>query len=176
MTRRDCGIAVLVDSQRPVLRAGLDRRDDVLLASYQDMLATPVAAMQAICSVPGPRYRPALIAHISPRGPRRPGHSTSIRACAHSATSSRPPRRDPSQPARWRCSLEAWRERGDGARRTGRQSDRAIFRQSGLTGVAAMAGVIAGLILDISIACGSVRERTPTSSSSLLAFPSVSLQ
>ena len=40
----------------------------------------------------------------------------------------------------------------DGARRSGRQSDRAIFRQSGLTGVAAMAGVIAGLILDISIA------------------------
>jgi putative peptidoglycan lipid II flippase len=40
----------------------------------------------------------------------------------------------------------------DGPRRTGRQSDRAIFRQSGLTGVAAMAGVIAGLILDVSIA------------------------
>jgi putative peptidoglycan lipid II flippase len=40
----------------------------------------------------------------------------------------------------------------DGTRRSGRQSDRAIFRQSGLTGVAAMAGVIAGLILDISIA------------------------
>jgi putative peptidoglycan lipid II flippase len=39
-----------------------------------------------------------------------------------------------------------------GPRRTGRQSDRAIFRQSGLTGVAAMAGVIAGLILDVSIA------------------------
>jgi putative peptidoglycan lipid II flippase len=40
----------------------------------------------------------------------------------------------------------------DGARRAGRHSDRAIFRQSGLTGVAAMAGVIAGLILDVSIA------------------------
>lgn len=40
----------------------------------------------------------------------------------------------------------------DKARPTGRQSDRAIFRQSGLTGIAAMAGVIAGLILDISIA------------------------
>ncbi|MFI5285588.1 MAG: murein biosynthesis integral membrane protein MurJ [Candidatus Dormibacteria bacterium] len=40
----------------------------------------------------------------------------------------------------------------DGIRRTGRHSDRAIFRQSGLTGVAAMAGVIAGLILDIAIA------------------------
>ena len=40
----------------------------------------------------------------------------------------------------------------DGGRRTGRQSDRAIFRQSGLTGAAAAAGVIAGLILDISIA------------------------
>jgi hypothetical protein len=48
---------------------GLDRRDDVLLASYQDMLATPVAAMQAICTFLGLAYRPALIEHISPRGP-----------------------------------------------------------------------------------------------------------
>ncbi len=39
-----------------------------------------------------------------------------------------------------------------GGRRSGRQSDRAIFRQSGLTGIAAGAGLIAGLILDISIA------------------------
>jgi putative peptidoglycan lipid II flippase len=35
---------------------------------------------------------------------------------------------------------------------SGRQSDRAIFRQSGLTGVAATAGIIAGLVLQISIA------------------------
>jgi hypothetical protein len=48
---------------------GLDRRDDVLLASYQDMLATPVEAMQAICRFLGLTYRPALIEHISPRGP-----------------------------------------------------------------------------------------------------------
>jgi hypothetical protein len=48
---------------------GLDRRDDVLLASYQDMLATPVEAMQAICRFLGLGYRPALIEHISPRGP-----------------------------------------------------------------------------------------------------------
>ena len=48
---------------------GLDRRDDVLLASYQDMLATPVVAMQAICTFLGLAYRPALIEHISPRGP-----------------------------------------------------------------------------------------------------------
>jgi putative peptidoglycan lipid II flippase len=40
----------------------------------------------------------------------------------------------------------------DGGRPTGRQSDRAIFRQSGLTGVAAGAGIIAGLVLDVSIA------------------------
>jgi hypothetical protein len=48
---------------------GLDRRDDVLLASYQDMLAAPVTAMQAICAFLGLPYRPALIEHISPRGP-----------------------------------------------------------------------------------------------------------
>ena len=39
-----------------------------------------------------------------------------------------------------------------GVRPPDQHSDRAIFRQSGLTGVAAMAGVIAGLILDVSIA------------------------
>jgi len=48
---------------------GLDRRDDVLLASYQDMLATPAPAMQEICDFLGLEYRPALIEHISPRGP-----------------------------------------------------------------------------------------------------------
>jgi Sulfotransferase family len=47
---------------------GLDRRDDVLLASYQDMLATPVAAMQSICTFLDLTYRPALIEHIAPRG------------------------------------------------------------------------------------------------------------
>jgi hypothetical protein len=47
---------------------GLDRRDDVLLASYQDMLATPVAAMQSICAFLDLTYRPALIEHIAPRG------------------------------------------------------------------------------------------------------------
>jgi Sulfotransferase family len=48
---------------------GLDRRDDVLLASYQDMLAAPVTAMQAICRFLVLAYRPALVEHISPRGP-----------------------------------------------------------------------------------------------------------
>jgi hypothetical protein len=47
---------------------GLDRRDDVLLASYQDMLATPVDSMQSICTFLGLTYRPELIEHISPRG------------------------------------------------------------------------------------------------------------
>ena len=32
---------------------GLDRRDDVLLTSYQDMLATPSSAMQRICQFLG---------------------------------------------------------------------------------------------------------------------------
>ena len=48
---------------------GLDRREDVLLASYQDMLASPAPAMQAICGFLRLEYRPALIEHISPRGP-----------------------------------------------------------------------------------------------------------
>ena len=48
---------------------GLDRRDDVLLASYQDMLATPVEAMQAICTFLGLDYRAcADRAHLASRG------------------------------------------------------------------------------------------------------------
>ncbi len=46
---------------------GLDRRDDVLLTSYQDMLASPSAAMQHICRFLGLEFRTALIEHISPR-------------------------------------------------------------------------------------------------------------
>jgi murein biosynthesis integral membrane protein MurJ len=41
---------------------------------------------------------------------------------------------------------------GGGEPPSGRHSDRAIFRQSGLTGIAAGAGIIAGLVLDVSIA------------------------
>jgi hypothetical protein len=46
---------------------GLDRRDDVLLASYEDMLTAPVVAMQTLCRFLGLRYRHELIAHVSPR-------------------------------------------------------------------------------------------------------------
>lgn len=48
---------------------GLDRRDDVLLASYEDMLTDPVAAMLAVCRFLGLRYRRQLIEHVSPRSP-----------------------------------------------------------------------------------------------------------
>jgi putative peptidoglycan lipid II flippase len=51
-------------------------------------------------------------------------------------------------PRRERCGSVS----DEGRVRAGRQSDRAIFRQSGLTGAAAAAGVVAGLVLDISIA------------------------
>ena len=134
---------------------GLDRRDDVLLASYQDMLATPVEAMQSICTFLGLEYRPALIEHISPRGPGSPRPidiDPRVRAlCDHLQ---RPPRRSHARPARRRrrpraAACSAMRI---GVRPPDQHSDRAIFRQSGLTGVAAMAGVIAGLILDVSIA------------------------
>lgn len=50
---------------------GLDRRDDVLLASYEDLLADPQEAMSAICAFIGLAYRPAFIAHIAPRSPKR---------------------------------------------------------------------------------------------------------
>ena len=85
---------------------GLDRRDDVLLASYQDMLATPVAAMQAICAFLGLAFRPALIEHISPRGPggaRAARHRSAGAGTLRSIAGT--PRRDVAQPARRRRSL-----------------------------------------------------------------------
>jgi Sulfotransferase family len=53
---------------------GLDTRNDVLLASYQDLLHDPPGAMGAICSFLDLPYRPGLVAHLrapSPGGPRR---------------------------------------------------------------------------------------------------------
>jgi hypothetical protein len=46
---------------------GLDRRQDVLLASYEDMLTDPVAAMLAVCRFLDFPYRPELIDHVAPR-------------------------------------------------------------------------------------------------------------
>ena len=48
---------------------GLDQRDDVLLTSYQDLLANPTAAMQSICRFLGFPFRDELVEHISPRAP-----------------------------------------------------------------------------------------------------------
>ena len=50
---------------------GLDRRSDVLLASYDDLLTDPRAGMRAICSFLGLAFRPELVAHIAPRAARR---------------------------------------------------------------------------------------------------------
>ncbi len=43
---------------------GLDERDDVLLASYQDLLSDPPGAMGAICSFLDLPYRDGLVAHL----------------------------------------------------------------------------------------------------------------
>ena len=52
---------------------GLDRRSDVLLASYDDLLSDPRAGMRAICSFLGLAFRPELVAHIAPRAAKRAG-------------------------------------------------------------------------------------------------------
>jgi hypothetical protein len=49
---------------------GLERRRDVILVSYGDMLAQPAATMRALCAFLDLEYRSAFIAHISPH-PRR---------------------------------------------------------------------------------------------------------
>ena len=50
---------------------GLDQRGDVILASYDDILAEPRAGISAICEFLGLEYRPELAAHIAPRSSRR---------------------------------------------------------------------------------------------------------
>ena len=52
---------------------GLDRRPDVMLASYDHLLTDPGAGMRAICSFLGLAFRPELIAHIAPRSAKRAG-------------------------------------------------------------------------------------------------------
>ncbi|MDQ6848379.1 MAG: sulfotransferase [Candidatus Dormibacteraeota bacterium] len=52
---------------------GLERRDDVMLASYQDLLHDPPGAMGALCSFLDLPYRPGLVAHLrSPSSGHRP--------------------------------------------------------------------------------------------------------
>jgi len=46
---------------------GLDRRDDVLLSSYDGLIADPEAATRALASFLGLAWRPALAAHIERR-------------------------------------------------------------------------------------------------------------
>jgi len=46
---------------------GLDRRDDVLLVSYDDFVAEPEAQMRRLCAFTGLAFRPALCEHVVPR-------------------------------------------------------------------------------------------------------------
>jgi hypothetical protein len=52
---------------------GLDRRSDVLLVSYDAMLADPVTEARRICAFLQFPYHPRLVAHVAPRAPAMPG-------------------------------------------------------------------------------------------------------
>ena len=52
----------------PYLELGLDAREDVLLVSYDRMVADPEATMRPLCAFLGVSYEPALIAHVARRG------------------------------------------------------------------------------------------------------------
>ncbi|WP_433527947.1 hypothetical protein ACQPYA_16365 [Micromonospora sp. CA-263727] len=52
-------------------RLGLDRRDDVLLCSYQALTADPRRHLGRVCGFLDFPYHPRLAAHIAPRAPRR---------------------------------------------------------------------------------------------------------
>ena len=51
---------------------GLDRRDDVLLSSYEALVATPELATRALATFLGLDWEPALAAHIEQRDGSRP--------------------------------------------------------------------------------------------------------
>jgi hypothetical protein len=46
---------------------GLDRRDDVILVSYNEFVRSPEDQMKRLCAFIGLAYRPALCAHVEPR-------------------------------------------------------------------------------------------------------------
>ena len=51
---------------------GLDRRSDVLLSSYDALVADPATAMHQLCRFLGVEWTPRLAAHVAPRQPRLP--------------------------------------------------------------------------------------------------------
>lgn len=53
-------------------RLGLHRRPDVLLCSYDALVADPPAALRRVCGFLGFAYHPRLVAHVAARAPRRP--------------------------------------------------------------------------------------------------------
>ncbi len=53
-------------------RLGLDRRDDVLLVAYADVVADPVAAARRLCAFLGLPYRPEFVADVAGAPPREP--------------------------------------------------------------------------------------------------------
>lgn len=52
-------------------RLGLHRRPDVLLCSYDALVADPPAALRRLCDFLGFAYDPRLVAHVAARAPRR---------------------------------------------------------------------------------------------------------
>jgi len=52
-------------------RLGLDHRGDVLLSSYEALVADPEAQLRRLCAFLGVTYHPRLHAHIARRTPRR---------------------------------------------------------------------------------------------------------
>jgi hypothetical protein len=63
---------------------GLERRGDVMLCSYDRMVAAPEETMRALCAFLGVAWRPELVAHVAPRsGPGRPRLDLDPRIRAH---------------------------------------------------------------------------------------------
>ena len=82
---------------------GLDRRDDVLLLSYDDLVADPEATMRRLCAFIGFPYRPQLCAHVERRtshGSRRLDIDPRVRELTDAMTSRLEAARRPHAPVR----------------------------------------------------------------------------
>ncbi len=70
MTPADAAALFWYVRNRLFFELGLDRRADVILSSYDAMVAAPEAGMRRLCAFLGVTWRPSLVAQVAPRSGR----------------------------------------------------------------------------------------------------------
>jgi len=69
MTAADAAALFWYVRNRLFFELGLDRRADVILSSYDAMVAAPEASMRTLCAFLGVTWRSGLVAHVAARSP-----------------------------------------------------------------------------------------------------------